>query len=187
MKCTITSDSYTVIGYKGKQVRDNIHSHDLVNAFYHFHQNQRSGEVVHMGGSRQCTCSTQEAVAICEETVGKKLQHTYVERRSSGSYVVRVRRQEIPIALPELAVRIRFASHPRRNLQSASAENCEMKHERPAAVSCRAESRLRDIFDNSSFNNISEMPSDLLRQISGITARMRNSPLSGGHKFWLTS
>ena len=76
-----------MFGYKGKQVRDNIHSHDLVNAFYRFYQNPRSGEVYHTGGSRHCNCSVQEAIAIGEETVWKKLQHTYVDRPRSGDHI----------------------------------------------------------------------------------------------------
>ncbi|MDJ0682200.1 MAG: NAD-dependent epimerase/dehydratase family protein [Xenococcaceae cyanobacterium MO_167.B52] len=56
MKCTITGNPYNIYGYKGKQVRDNIHSFDLVNAFYHFYQNPRYGEVYNIGGSRHSNC-----------------------------------------------------------------------------------------------------------------------------------
>ena len=87
MRCTITSESYSVFGYKGKQVRDNIHSRDLVDAFYHFYNNPRSGEVYNMGGSRHCNCSMQEAIVICEEIAGKKLQHTYIESARSGDHI----------------------------------------------------------------------------------------------------
>ena len=56
MKCAITGDHYTVFGYKGKQVRDNIHSWDLVNMFWHFYQNPRQGEVYNAGGGRFANC-----------------------------------------------------------------------------------------------------------------------------------
>ncbi|MGI0489611.1 NAD-dependent epimerase/dehydratase family protein [Pantanalinema rosaneae CENA516] len=87
MKCTITSEPYTIFGYKGKQVRDNIHSHDLVNAFYHFYQNPRCGEVYNMGGSRYSNCSMLEAIAICEELAGKKLEYTYAEDNRAGDHI----------------------------------------------------------------------------------------------------
>lgn len=87
MKCTLSSEPYTIFGYKGKQVRDNIHSNDLVNAFYHFYQNPRCGEVYNMGGSRHSNCSMLEAIAICEELSGKKLQYTYAEDNRSGDHI----------------------------------------------------------------------------------------------------
>src|SRR5213593_3564052 len=74
MKCVMTGTPYTVFGYKGKQVRDNIHSRDLVNAFFHFYQAPRVGEVYNMGGGRFSNCSMLEAISLCEEIVGKKLQ-----------------------------------------------------------------------------------------------------------------
>lgn len=87
MRCTICSEPYTIFGYKGKQVRDNIHSFDLVNAFYHFYQNPRSGEVYNMGGSRHSNCSMVEAIAICETLAGKKLQYSYAENNRSGDHI----------------------------------------------------------------------------------------------------
>ncbi|MDF5709097.1 MAG: NAD-dependent epimerase/dehydratase family protein [Nostoc sp. S4] len=87
MKCTITGDTYTIFGYQGKQVRDNIHSYDLVNAFYHFYQNPRCGEVYNIGGSRHSNCSMLEAISICEDIVGKKLQYTYTEENRSGDHI----------------------------------------------------------------------------------------------------
>nr|MCU0391561.1 NAD-dependent epimerase/dehydratase family protein [Thermoflexibacter sp.] len=57
MKCAITGNHYTVFGYKGKQVRDNIHSWDLVNMFWHFYLNPREGEVYNAGGGRHSNCS----------------------------------------------------------------------------------------------------------------------------------
>jgi CDP-paratose 2-epimerase len=87
MRCTITGEEYTIFGYKGKQVRDNIHSYDLVNAFYHFYQNPRSGEVYNIGGSRHSNCSMLEAIQICEELSGKKLNYTYAEDNRIGDHI----------------------------------------------------------------------------------------------------
>ena len=61
VKCAMNGSPYTIFGYKGKQVRDNIHSFDLVNAFWHFYRNPRCGEVYNMGGSRRSNCSTLSA------------------------------------------------------------------------------------------------------------------------------
>jgi CDP-paratose 2-epimerase len=87
MKCTATGRPYRVFGYKGKQVRDNIHSHDLVEAFWQFSQKPRSGEVYNMGGSRHSNCSMLEAIALCEEISGKKLSWTYVEDNRIGDHI----------------------------------------------------------------------------------------------------
>ncbi len=87
MKCTITGQPYTVFGYKGKQVRDNIHSFDLVNMFWHFCQAPRSGEVYNAGGSRHSNCSMLEAIALCEEVAGKKLEWSYSETHRAGDHI----------------------------------------------------------------------------------------------------
>ena len=87
MKCTIVGKPYTIYGYKGKQVRDNIHSYDLVNAFYHFYKNPRCGEVYNLGGSRHSHCSMLEAISICEELAGKKLEYTYTDNNRSGDHI----------------------------------------------------------------------------------------------------
>ena len=79
MRCTMTGAPYQVLGYKGKQVRDNIHSYDLVNAFYHFHSAPRIAEVYNIGGSRFSCCSMLEAIEFCENISGKKLDWTYQE------------------------------------------------------------------------------------------------------------
>ncbi len=63
---------YTIYGYKGKQVRDNIHSFDLVNAFYHFYKHPKKGEVYNMGGGRHSNTSILEAIKEIEELLGKK-------------------------------------------------------------------------------------------------------------------
>lgn len=87
MKCAITGDHYTVFGYKGKQVRDNIHSYDLVNMFWHFYQNPRCGEVYNAGGGRHSNCSMLEAINICEKITGKKMNYTYSEDNRIGDHI----------------------------------------------------------------------------------------------------
>jgi CDP-paratose 2-epimerase len=87
MKCTVTGKPYRVFGYQGKQVRDNIHSHDLVEAFWHFFRAPRAGEVYNIGGSRHSNCSMREAIAMCEEISGRKLQWTYLEDNRIGDHI----------------------------------------------------------------------------------------------------
>ena len=87
MKCAITGKTYTIFGYKGKQVRDNIHSYDLVEAFHQFYKAPRSGEVYNMGGSRHSNCSMLEAITICEELAGKKMSTVYTDDNRSGDHI----------------------------------------------------------------------------------------------------
>jgi CDP-paratose 2-epimerase len=87
MKCTMTGDTYTIYGYKGKQVRDNIHSYDLVSAFYHFFKSPRCGEVYNIGGGRFSNCSMLEAISMCEEIAGKKLDYIYDESNRIGDHI----------------------------------------------------------------------------------------------------
>jgi CDP-paratose 2-epimerase len=87
MKCTMTGNPYTIFGYKGKQVRDNIHSWDLVNMFWHFYQNPRQGEVYNAGGGRFANCSMLEAIEICQKIVGKKLSYSYSETNRIGDHI----------------------------------------------------------------------------------------------------
>jgi len=87
MKCCVTGTEYTVFGYKAKQVRDNIHSYDLVNAFYHFTQNPRVGEVYNMGGGRNNSCSVLEAISLCEKISGKKMKYKYCDENRSGDHI----------------------------------------------------------------------------------------------------
>jgi CDP-paratose 2-epimerase len=87
MKCTMTETPYKVFGYKGKQVRDNIHSYDLIQAFDHFYRNPRSGEVYNIGGSRFSHCSMLEAIGMCEEISGKKLSYTYEDTNRMGDHI----------------------------------------------------------------------------------------------------
>ncbi|MCB0083237.1 MAG: NAD-dependent epimerase/dehydratase family protein, partial [Caldilineaceae bacterium] len=87
MKCTVTGDPYTIFGYKGKQVRDNIHSADLVRAFYAFFQSPRSGEVYNIGGGRFSNCSMLEAIELCERVAGRKLHWQYSEQNRTGDHM----------------------------------------------------------------------------------------------------
>jgi CDP-paratose 2-epimerase len=87
MKCTVSGKPYRVFGYHGKQVRDNIHSHDLVEAFWQFVSTPRSGEVYNMGGSRHSNCSMLEAIEFCQQISGKKLDWTYVEDNRIGDHI----------------------------------------------------------------------------------------------------
>jgi CDP-paratose 2-epimerase len=73
MRCTVTGEPYTVYGYGGKQVRDNIHSADLVRAFAAFHANPVPGAVYNMGGGRESNCSVLEAIALCERIAQREL------------------------------------------------------------------------------------------------------------------
>jgi len=87
MKCAITGREYQIFGYKGKQVRDNIHSYDLVNCFYYFYQNPRCGEAYNIGGSRFSNCSMLESIRLCEDIAGKKMKTKYVKTNRIGDHI----------------------------------------------------------------------------------------------------
>ncbi|MCD4773608.1 MAG: NAD-dependent epimerase/dehydratase family protein [Bacteroidales bacterium] len=87
MKCAITGNKYTVFGYKGKQVRDNIHAFDFVNIFWDFYQNPRQGEVYNAGGGRYSNCSIIEAIEMCERITGKKMNYSYIENNRIGDHI----------------------------------------------------------------------------------------------------
>jgi CDP-paratose 2-epimerase len=86
MRCTMTGDRYTVFGYGGKQVRDNIHAADLVAAFDAFHQSPRAGAVYNIGGGRQTNCSMLEAIGLCETIAGRELNWELSERNRIGDH-----------------------------------------------------------------------------------------------------
>jgi CDP-paratose 2-epimerase len=86
-KCAVTGAPYTVFGYKGKQVRDNIHAHDLIGMFWHFMQAPRPGEVYNAGGSRHSNCSMAEAIALCEELTGNKMNVTHKDDNRIGDHI----------------------------------------------------------------------------------------------------
>ncbi len=87
IKCIATGTKYTIFGYKGKQVRDNIHSFDLVNMFWHFHQQPRCGEVYNAGGSRQSNISMLEAIEKVEKLLKKKAVYEYNETNRIGDHI----------------------------------------------------------------------------------------------------
>lgn len=87
VKCAATGTPYTVFGYQGKQVRDNIHSADLIQAFDHVFRAPRVAEVYNIGGSRFSHCSMLEAIAICEEVTGRPLDWSYSETNRIGDHI----------------------------------------------------------------------------------------------------
>ncbi len=78
---------YTIFGYKGKQVRDQIHSHDVINAFWHFAQNPRPGEVYNLGGGKGNAASLLECVDLIEEASGRRPKLTYSEENRIGDHI----------------------------------------------------------------------------------------------------
>ncbi|MGC2530526.1 MAG: NAD-dependent epimerase/dehydratase family protein [Candidatus Acidiferrum sp.] len=87
MKCAVTNTPYKIFGYKKKQVRDNIHSADLIRAFDEFYAAPRCGEVYNIGGARNSNCSMLEAIALCEEITGKEFCYEYVDENRRGDHV----------------------------------------------------------------------------------------------------
>ena len=86
-KCALTGKRYTVFGYNGKQVRDNIHSYDLVNAFWHVFQAPRVAEVYNIGGGRYANCSMLEAIRLAEEITGREFNWDYSEFNRVGDHI----------------------------------------------------------------------------------------------------
>ena len=87
MKCATTHKPYTIFGYKGKQVRDNIHSNDLINAFFEFFKAPRVGEVYNIGGGRFSNCSMTEAIDLCQAITGQELIWSYSETNRTGDHM----------------------------------------------------------------------------------------------------
>jgi CDP-paratose 2-epimerase len=87
MRCTMTGTPYTVFGYKGKQVRDAIHSNDLIRAFDAFWKNPRIAEVYNIGGGRFSHCSVIEAIEMSQEIVGEELTWSYSETNRIGDHI----------------------------------------------------------------------------------------------------
>jgi CDP-paratose 2-epimerase len=86
MKCTVTGTPYTIFGYGGKQVRDNIHAHDVVRAFAAFHANPRPAAVYNLGGGRESNVSMLEAIDLCREIAGRELDYTLSEQARVGDH-----------------------------------------------------------------------------------------------------
>lgn len=86
LKCAITGKPYTIFGYKGKQVRDNIHSHDVCRIFEEIIKNPRSGEVYNIGGGRENSVSVLEAITLIEQIAGRKINYTIDSQARSGDH-----------------------------------------------------------------------------------------------------
>ncbi len=78
---------YTVYGYAGKQVRDNMHACDLVSAFWEFYRAPRPGEFYNIGGSRHSNCSVLEAIEIAERLTGRRISHSVVDETRTGDHI----------------------------------------------------------------------------------------------------
>lgn len=87
VKVALSGGTYSVFGYKAKQVRDNIHSHDVVRAIEEYAANPRPGEVYNLGGGRGNSVSMLEAIAKITELTGKKLNWKYVEEARKGDHI----------------------------------------------------------------------------------------------------
>jgi CDP-paratose 2-epimerase len=86
MRCTITGDRYTVFGYAGKQVRDNIHSADLVRAFAAFAREPKPAAAYNIGGGRRSNCSMSEAIELCQRIAGRELDWSLSDSPRMGDH-----------------------------------------------------------------------------------------------------
>lgn len=87
VKCNVNETNYNVFGYKGKQVRDNIHSSDVIQFMDLFIQNPRIAEVYNIGGGKDNSCSIFEAFALAEAASGKKMVYEYVDENRIGDHI----------------------------------------------------------------------------------------------------
>lgn len=87
VKCNVQEKEYTVFGYKGKQVRDNIHSYDIATFVEQFIDSPRSGEVYNIGGGYDNSCSILEAFHLTEQITGKKMKWKYEEKPRIGDHI----------------------------------------------------------------------------------------------------
>jgi CDP-paratose 2-epimerase len=86
MRCTVTGEPYTVFGYDGKQVRDNIHASDVVTAFAAFHEDPRAAAVYNLGGGRDSNVSMLEAIELCQRIAGRQLDYTLSDQARIGDH-----------------------------------------------------------------------------------------------------
>ncbi|WNR43765.1 NAD-dependent epimerase/dehydratase family protein [Paenibacillus roseipurpureus] len=87
MRCAITGTPYTIFGYEGKQVRDVIHSSDVISAFHAFYLNpRRGGEVYNLGGGRDSNVSMLEAIQLSQEITGREFVYTYSDTARAGDH-----------------------------------------------------------------------------------------------------
>ncbi|HEY0246488.1 MAG TPA: NAD-dependent epimerase/dehydratase family protein [Mucilaginibacter sp.] len=87
VKCNLEENNYTIYGYKGKQVRDNIHSYDVSRFIEEFIKAPRVAEVYNIGGGKQNTCSILEAFELVEKYSGKKMRYTYSGKNREGDHI----------------------------------------------------------------------------------------------------
>ncbi len=86
MRCTVTGAPYTIFGYKGKQVRDNIHATDVVRAFHAYHRDPKPAAVYNLGGGRQSNVSMLEAIELCQQIAGRELDYTLSDQARIGDH-----------------------------------------------------------------------------------------------------
>ena len=87
VKISLAKKKYSLIGYKGKQVRDNLHSHDLVNSFWEFFKKPTSGEVYNMGGGRYSNCSIIEALDLVEDIANISIKRSILKKSRVGDHI----------------------------------------------------------------------------------------------------
>jgi CDP-paratose 2-epimerase len=87
VKCNLTGREYTIFGYKGKQVRDNIHSEDVARFIHAFYKSPRSGEVYNLGGGKSNSCSILEAFQLTESVSGRRQKYSYEDQNRSGDHI----------------------------------------------------------------------------------------------------
>ena len=87
VKIGLRKKEYSLIGYKGKQVRDNLHSHDLVNCFWEFYKKPKCGEVYNIGGGRFSNCSIIEALDIVENIANIKIKKNIIKQNRIGDHI----------------------------------------------------------------------------------------------------
>ena len=87
VKLSLKERRYSIIGYKGKQVRDNLHSHDLVNCFWEFYKKPRKGEVYNIGGGRHSNCSIIEALELIEKLKNISIKKEYLKTPRVGDHI----------------------------------------------------------------------------------------------------
>ena len=87
LKCNVEDREYKVYGYKGKQVRDNIHSEDVARFMYQFYRTPRIAEVYNLGGGKPNSCSILEAFRLAEQVTGKSMRWRYVDENRIGDHI----------------------------------------------------------------------------------------------------
>ncbi len=87
VKVSINKRKYSLIGYKGKQVRDNIHSNDLINCFWEFYKKPKKGEIYNIGGGRYSNCSVIEALNLVEEMTNISIKRDYIKKPRIGDHI----------------------------------------------------------------------------------------------------